>query len=211
MAALPLPAWADDGLWTKTMENSKVARQWVAGDIDMFATLTSAGAAARKLHFRSHLSGWAKGQPVYTTTEIDPSPDATASKGASTIKMMNSFIGIANMGLEDGKTTRSDGQTLDGKTWTVFLQDHGNMGQKINAKIWVDADTGCVHQLDMDLHFTMYADGHMKTSYGIDAQGRCLTRQLDGDIDIIIPFKHAKMTMMQTPSNWIERPVASTP
>lgn len=207
LALLALPAWADDALWTTMTAHTKKAQQLVAGDIDLAMTLSKAGGNPVARHFRLHLSGWAQDKPVYASTEVDAPPGAPKGKGESSADMVKSITKIGDMLLEpDAKVTRADGQPKDGKSWTVFKRREEGVGRKMVATIWVDADTGCPHLVDSDLHISLYVDGNMKTSYAMDEQGRCVPRQLDADFAIIIPFKGMKMKLTQISSNWVAHP-----
>ena len=210
LLSLSLPAAAEDTLWTTTLAQAKASKQLVAADIDIVVTYERD--PLRPVHFRSHLSGWEKGNPVYSTMEVDPLPGASRGKGQSIVNMMHAIVDMAGEIPEPGaKVSRSDGQALDGKTWTVFQQSESGVGRKMASKIWVETETGCIHQVDTDLHVALYVDGRMKISYAADTKGRCLPRQIDANIDFIIPFKKMKIKMKQTASNWVVRPVASTP
>lgn len=210
LTLLQLPARAEDALWAKVSANALAAKQLAAGDIEMLVTAFNAGNPVGPRHFQSHLSHWVNGKPVYTMIEVDSLPGTSKGKGRSSAEMMNAIVEMADSLLDPGsKMARTDGQQLDGKTWTVFRQEDTGVGRKMASKIWVDTDTACVHQIEADLHIALYGDGHLKTSYAADAQGRCLPRLLEADIDFITPFKGGKMKLKQTSSNWVERPAAT--
>ncbi len=207
-SALTMLAWADDGLWNKTAAHMAVAQKLVAGDIDLVVTAVKDGAPA-PMHLRSHLSGWEKGKPVYTSVVVDAAPGTGKGKEQGGAKLIDALTQMTASLMEPGaKVTRAEGRALDGKTWAIFEAREGSVGRKMMATMWVDADTGCLRRVDTDVHATLMLDGRMTTSYVLDEQGRCLPRQLDADIAVTIPFKGAKMKVTQISSNWVARPAS---
>ncbi|MES2318239.1 MAG: hypothetical protein V4631_12185 [Pseudomonadota bacterium] len=202
---LSLPARADDTLWNKTLAQAKASKQFVPGDIDIAVTFGRDPLTPKR--FRSHLTGWENGNPVYSTTEVNPLPGASQDRGKSIVTMINAIVEITGE-LPDPqlKALRLEGQVIDGKSWTEFQQSETGIGKKLVAKIWVHPETGCLHQVDANTHAALQADARIHISYMADATGRCLPQQIDADIDLLIPFKKTKMKLTQTSSNWVERP-----
>lgn len=195
-------------MWRKTVERAQAAHLLVASEIDMNASISKGGQPASPAHFQSHLSGWAQGKPVYTTTELDVLPGAAKKNGQAISTMMNSIVDTEqSLLVPEAKVRRVDAQRLDGKNWTVFHLEDGSVGRKMTARVWVDAETACIHQIDTDLHLALYMDARVKTAYAIDAQGRCLPGKIDADIEILVPFKGGKMKMTQSATDWIARPL----
>ena len=213
MPILSLGVEPVDPLWAKTVALSQLAKKWVAKDIETLSTAAKNGDPVTTATVQSHLSGWEKDQPVYTELQTDPAPDASNRKGPPKMaEMMKAVVGMQDkLLLLEAKVTRTDGQKLHGKTWTLFQTAGGGTGQTMAARIWVDPQTGCIHQSDTDVHVIMALDAHMKSAYEFDVQGRCMAKQIDADIEILVPFKGAKIKLKQTSANWIERPVASVP
>ncbi len=208
LPAMALPALASDALWLKTMESFKSSKQMVAGDIHTTSTVTKGDAILGKSNVQSHLSGWDKALPVYATIELDPTPGASKEKAQNAANFMKTVIALEeSMLVPDAKVTRSDGQKRDGRTWTVFQIEDASTGQKMLAKVWVDAESACIHQIDTDAHITLSLDAHIKTSYLPDAQGHCLPGQSDTDMDILVPFMGMKMKSRRISANWIKSPV----
>lgn len=201
-------AQATDPMWRKTVERAQAAQLLVARETEVSASVSKNGQPASTAHFQSHLSGWAQGKAVYTTTELDVSPGAAKKNSQASSAMMNSIVEMEqSLLVPEAKVRRLDAQRLDGKSWTVFHVEDGGVGRKMAARIWVDAETACIHQVDTELHVALYIDAHVRTAYAPDAQGRCLPGKIDADIDIIVPFKGAKMKMTQSPTDWVVRPL----
>jgi hypothetical protein len=206
MLAMALPAWADDALWNKTVAQMAAAQKLVAGDIDMVMTVVKDGPST-PLHLRSHLSGWDKGKPVYTTVVVDAAPGTSPDKAKGGSKMIEAMAQMSGALLEpDTKVTRAEARPLDGKTWAIFEAHEEGVGRKMTATMWVDAETGCPRLVDTDMHAALMLDGRMKTSYALDEQGRCVPRQLDAEVDVKIPFKNMRMKVTQMSSNWVAQP-----
>ncbi|MES2128930.1 MAG: hypothetical protein V4463_16795 [Pseudomonadota bacterium] len=192
-----------DPLWEKVIAQSDAAKKWVAQDVDMVATARAKG-EDRMFHTRGHLSGWDGNKPRYDTTMVEQKP-VTGKKADAQISG-DVFAQMADgMIKADTPYKRRDGQVLDGKTWTVFEVDQSQATMDFQAKIWVDPVSGGLHLVDTHMRATLMMDLYMKTRYAPHAQAGSLPSDIDMNVDVLIPFKNAKLHIVSTNANWIAR------
>ena len=201
-----LPAHADgiDPLWAKAVEQSKNAKKWIAQDIDMELEGSESDKPAEKTKLHMHLNGWDGTKPQYQVTVLEPkSPPSKDSKGSGD---MDSLLTMAdNLLKPNAKVKRVDGQTMDGKTWTVFELRESKTVFDITVKMWVDPESGKLHYVDAHLRGTLMFDADIKTNYVDTQQFGTVAKQTDFRIDVLIPFQNAKAHVASRSSNWIAR------
>ncbi|MES2297671.1 MAG: hypothetical protein V4582_11550 [Pseudomonadota bacterium] len=194
-----------DQLWNKTIAQVTAAKVFVAQDTELVVDGVKDGKDVKK-RIKSHLSGWDKEKPLYTVVEIEPKDDPskpaskTPADGASFSEM------TTEMFKPDAKVTRSDGQVLNGKTWTLFQMKKSDGPMDMTMKLWVDPATGSPHKMENHIHGTFMMDVQMNTSYTPQG-GTSVPTRTEMQIEVLIPFKGAKMHLVNSASNWIVHPV----
>lgn len=203
--ALPLRAQSVDPLWAKTVAHSDLVKQWAPGDKVTIVDATD-DEKHEKVKTKSHLKGWENGKPVYDTVQVEPKADAgkTAGKGKNEINdASNMSNGLMRL---NAPVRRTDGQQLDGKTWTRFDVAESKGPIDVSVRLWVDPLTGVAHQVESKLHGTMMFDMFMTTQYAPHPKAGSLPERMDFKIKILIPFVDAKVDIVSRMDNWIPRP-----
>jgi hypothetical protein len=194
-----------DPLWAKAVAQVNTMKKWIPEDFDMDVEVND-GDEVTKTKSRSHLTSWEKGKPNYVVKEISSSKPGKPKDGNLKI---DSFTSMAEQIVkEDAPVKRSDNQPLGGKKWTVFQLTESQTGVKIDTKVWVDPQSGALHHMDTVINVPLLADIAMSTAYGDNAEIGVVPKASDISVEIRIPFKSgAKIHMLNTPLNWIKRPV----
>lgn len=203
--ALPLHAQSVDPLWAKTVAHSDLVKQWAPVDKVTVVDATD-DEKHEKVKTKSHLKGWENGKPVYDTVQVEPKADAgkTAGKGKNEINdASNMSNGLMRL---NAPVRRTDGQQLDGKTWTRFDVAESKGPIDVSVRLWVDPLTGVAHQVESKLHGTMMFDMFMTTQYAPHPKAGSLPERMDFKIKILIPFVDAKVDIVSRMDNWIPRP-----
>ena len=98
-------------------------------------------------------------------------------------------------------------ETVDGRNLAVFQLSEGGLGKKVSVKMWINPDTTCMVKMDTAIHIALYADADFSTRYTEpDKEGLCLHSQMQGNIDMQIPFRKAKLHIKQSNSDWVLKP-----
>lgn len=202
-----------DVLWQKTLTQFKATSAWVAQDIRTQLEAQRKDQPAKIHYVQSTLSSWDKQNPVYSSINTDSQWHALPEQknNADALNKMIASLDKSKTELLDGKNIpkRLDNETLDGKNFAVFHLSEGEMGQKITVKMWVNPDTACLHKMETSLHITLYADADPTSLYAEpNKNGVCLQNQMQGMIDIQIPFKKAKLNFWQSHGNWVGKPAS---
>lgn len=193
-----------DPLWSKAVALNASVRNWIPEDIDIKAE-TDDGDEVKKVRSRSHLTGWEKGKPRYVVTDIEPK--AKPGKKDESSFNIDGFTAMTDDVLTmDAAVKRIDKQELHGAQWTVFQVSKSETGVKITIKLWVDPQSGVLHQTESVILVPLLADINIVTAYGPHPVIGQVPKVSDINVDVRIPFKSAKLHMVNTPSNWIKRP-----
>jgi hypothetical protein len=192
-----------DPLWSKAVAQTEAIKKWIASDIAMDIEARDGG-EVQKGKTRSHLSGWEKGKPVYKLTAVEPADakDLPETFDVDTFARMSS-----GMMTERAPVKRADQQVLDGKKWTVFHLSDTKMGASFNVKVWVDPQSGTLHQTETIMQVPLMANIQITTAYGPHAEMGVVPTGSDIDVESRVPFKSGKMRMLSKPSNWVKRPI----
>jgi hypothetical protein len=204
--ARPAHAHTIDPLWKSTIDHVARAKQWIAQDVDLSVIERKDGRDGAPTRSHARLTGWNGAKPVYEALQSDPPPEP--GKAPETQQFdANLFVAMGDaMLVEQANVERSDGQSLHGKTWTLFHIAKSKLASKLDLKLWVDPDTGCRHYSEMRVHISLTVDAQINTRYAPHAQGDCLPTQTDIDGASLIPFSGIDLRMVTRPSNWIARP-----
>jgi len=199
-----LSAHASDPLWNKAVAHSVEMSKWVAQDIE--SDIEALDGDIFHLKSTLHLNGWNKGKPQYAISQLSIEPKMPNEK----VPSPSDFDAIARLAdivlSENFAVTRTDNQLRNGRLWTKF-----QWGTKKNAATgtytaWVSPETGCLHELDSNIHVPLMADVNATSHYVKDEQERCLLKQVEMNITSLVPFQRGKVHIKKTPLTWIEKP-----
>jgi hypothetical protein len=204
--ALPLHAAGVDPLWAKVVAQSAENKKWIAQDVEMaFEGNADGKEQKRKVH--SQLTGWEKDKPQYKVIAMDPPADPAKPAG----KDGSDAIDKLSMGEEmikiDAPVVRKDGQQLDGKPATMFVVEKSDGPMDMKMQVWVDPATGNIYKMQTHAHAMLMMDVQLTSIYKQHTSGISLPSKSDFKMEILIPFKGAKMKLVNTSSNWVQRPL----
>ncbi len=208
-AAAPVHAQTVDPLWKKTVEQAQSAKKWIAQDVDMDVTDKTAPPGQARTLNHAHLTSWSKGKPAYDAVQLEPKPEpGKADSDSIGPEVLDMLVGLGQSAAVLGAAvTRSDGQSLDGQSWTVFHVVKDKLTGKLDIKFWVDPETGCMHHSEMQFHITLMIKGTLSASYLPSLHGGCLASKTVIDAKSLVPFSNIDVRMINTPSNWVVRPL----
>ncbi|MFZ6768948.1 hypothetical protein ACO0LM_17960 [Undibacterium sp. Di26W] len=201
-----------DPLWSKTMSQYKLTNQWVPKEIRTQINAERKDQPDKTAYIKSTLNGWEKQEPKYTSATTDSNwqilPEQQKSADG-TNKMLTGLDELKSSLLEGGvKVKRLNNESQDGKNLAVFQLSDDGAGMKIDIKIWVNPDTACMVKMDTSMHVAFFADADFSTRYTEPGkEGLCFREKMQGNIDIQIPFKKAKMSIKQNHADWTPKPV----
>ncbi len=201
-----------DILWNKAMAQYKLSNQWVPKEIRTQIDAERKGQPGKTAYVKSTLNGWEKQEPKYTSATTDSNwqilPEQKKSADGIN-KMLTGLDELKSSLLEDEvKVKRLANENLNGKNLVVFQLSDDDAGKKVSIKVWVHPDTACMVKMDTSMHVAFYADADFSTHYTEPGkEGMCFRGQMQGNIDIQIPFKKAKMSIKQTHAEWTPKPV----
>ncbi|MES2036289.1 MAG: hypothetical protein V4495_00505 [Pseudomonadota bacterium] len=200
-----------DAFWNKTVSQYKAANMWVPKEIRTQLDAERKDQPTKTNYIKSSLSGWEKQDPGYTSISTDNNWQALSDqkKSADGINKMLTALDEMKSSLFDGevKAKQLANETMDGKNLAVFQLSDGGMGRKVSIKIWLNPDTACIVKMDTSIHVALYADADFSTRYTEpNKEGLCLHSQMQGNIDMQIPFKKAKLHIKQSNSDWVLKP-----
>jgi hypothetical protein len=201
---MPVHAQTVDPLWTKALAQVQAAKGLVAQDTELVVDGIKDGKDIKKT-IKSHLTGWDKGKPVYTVVDIEPKPDPSKPAPKPGSESTNFSSTTDELFQADAPVKRTDGQVLNGKTWTLFEIKKSDGPMDVTMKVWVDPESGVLLRTENHIHGTFMMDMQMNTTYV--SQGRAsVPGKTDMRIEVLIPFKGSKMHVVNNASNWIARP-----
>ena len=192
-----------DPLWGKAVAQAAAMRQWIASDIAL-DIVAHDGNEESKVRTRSHLTGWAKGKPVYKLVEVEPAGEPGQPDNFNV--EMFSEMGEAML-TERAAVKRADEQVLNGKKWTLFHISDTKMGASFSVRMWVAPQSGTLHQMETIIQMPLMAKVQITTAYGQHAEMGVVPTGSDIDFESRVPFKNVKMRMLSKPSNWVKRPI----
>lgn len=193
-------AAAPDPLWAKTVASYDGLRKIVAQDLAVEVTETEGG---KTDHIKDslRLSGWKKGEPVYTSVNPDVSKRTEFNAG------MGSFDKFTAGRVKiDAAVTRIDNQLMAGKPLTLFEMTKAKGGMKHALKIWVDPVTGVPLLSETKASMALMADLFIVIRYEQDHNLGLVETLTDMTVNSQIPFSSGKSRVLARPSNWITRP-----
>ncbi|WP_170133642.1 hypothetical protein [Undibacterium pigrum] len=200
-----------DPLWNKVLAQYKASNLWVPKEIKTQLDAERKDQGNKTSYIKSTLSGWEKQEARYASINTDSNWQALPEqkKSADAInKMLTGLDELKSSLFEEGiKIQRLENEVLDGKKLGVFLLSDDGAGKQISIKIWADPDTACIVKMNTSMHVTLYADAEFSTRYTEPAKGGlCFRGQMQGNIDIQIPFKKGKMQIKQNNNDWVPKP-----
>ncbi|MBI3730315.1 MAG: hypothetical protein HY254_18540 [Burkholderiales bacterium] len=200
-----------DTLWNKSLSQYKAANLWIPKEMRTQLDTERKDQPTKTDYIKSSLSGWEKQDPTYTNISTDNNWQALSDQ-KKTADGINKLL----MALDEMKSSLFDGEikpkqlaneTIDGKNLAVFQLSDGGMGRKVSVKLWIIPDTACMVKMNTSIHVALYADADFSTRYTEpNKQGLCLHSQMQGSIDMQIPFKKAKIHIKQSNSDWTLKP-----
>ncbi len=200
-----------DTLWNKTLAQYKAANLWAPKEIRTQIEAERKDQPGKTAYIKSTLNGWEKQDPKYASANTDSNwqilPEQKKSPDAIN-KILTGLDELKSSLLEgNAKVRRMDNDVLDGKSLAVFQLSDDGAGSKVIIKIWANPDTACIVKMDSTMHVTLYADASFSTRYTEPGKdGLCFRGQMQGNIDIQVPFKKAKMSIKQNNSDWTLKP-----
>lgn len=204
---LPLQAANVDPLWAKVVAQTEETKKWAAQDIDMTVDGDD-GSESKKAKTHSQLTGWENGKPLYKTTRIEPAPDASKkSSDTSTDQVDKMSVMTDGLFKNDTPVVRKDGQQFEGKPATLFVVDQSKGPADLKMQVWVDPASGNIFKIHTYAHVTLIMDMNMIISYKPHASGIHLQNKTDLKIDVLVPFKNARVVISNTATNWVKRPI----
>jgi hypothetical protein len=190
-----------DPLWLKVIAHQQVMKNWVAKDIEQVMVAQKPDNETKTVKLKKQLSGWEKNKPVYTLVSMEP-PSSNPDQHKKIPDMMEMFGNTEDqLFSKETSIKRSNGQLLEGKNTVLF--ETSTSGMKM--KLWVEPETGMwvKREVDMEVMFTL--EGKISTSFQLDANGLALPKTNQIKLNILIPFKKAKVDMLDTYQNWVKR------
>ena len=209
LAASPLAAAQNgnapviDPLWSKAVAQTEVIKKWIASDIAMDIE-SHDGSEVMKGKTRSHLSGWDKGKPVYKLTVVEPADEKDQPESLDVEAFAKMSGGMLT---ERAPVKRADQQVLNGRKWTMFHLNDTKLGATFSIKMWVDPQSGTLHQMVTMMQVPLMANIQITTAYGPHAEMGVAPTESDIDVESRVPFKGGKLRMLSKPSNWVKRPI----
>lgn len=203
VAAAPLRAQTTDPLWTSVVAQLEGARRWAPAEIELVNDAGS-GSDAKHSVATMRLSGWKEGKPVYELVKIQP-PDKKPPKD---FDFLNGLTSLADSLTSGATPRRTDGQPLDGGTYSVFEDRFDETLHSGSVRLWVDPVSGAPRQMVLVVHVPLMVDATITTRYSPGPQGYAMPAHIDYAIQIQIPFKKGRAHLQQTSTSWVARPSA---
>ena len=206
-------AMEKDSLWLKAQSQYKASNLWVAQDIRTQLETARPDQPKKISYVQSSLASWEKQNPVYASVNTDSQWQALPEqkKGTDSINKMLSGIDKFKDELMYGEDApkRLDNEAVDGKSLAVYQFNENGIGQKVSVKMWIRPDTACIYKIETSARISMFADADLTSHYNEpNKEGICLQSQLQGSMDVQIPFKKGKMLIKQISNNWVRKPAS---
>ncbi|WP_423018634.1 hypothetical protein [Undibacterium sp. Di27W] len=200
-----------DPLWNKVLAQYKASNLWAPKEIRTQLDAERKDQGNKTSYIKSSLSGWEKQEAKYASINTDSNWQTLPEQKKSADAISKMLTGLdelkSSLFEEDVKIKRLENEVLDGKNLGVFLLKDDGAGKQISIKIWVNPETACMVKMNTSMHVTLYADAEFSTRYTEPAkEGLCFREQMQGNIDIQIPFKKGKMQIKQSNNDWIPKP-----
>lgn len=191
-----------DPLWEKVVAQHNSLKKWVAKDIEQVVLETPKGEATKKTTVLKQFARIEKAKPIYTVLEIIPAVN-NPKDADQDVDFGAMFLPLeAKIFSTKADIKRLSSQVLDGKTLAVF--EFSKAGFKL--KLWVDPETGVIHQREFQGGMSFVMSGVMTTSYNTDPNSRNLPKQSMTKVSIIVPFQKAEIEIKDNFTNWFELP-----
>ncbi len=201
--ACPLFAHATDPLWAKVSAQNKELKNWIAQDME--TQLDSNSGDRKHIKMVSHLSGFEKDKPVYQVVSIDPPP--AKGKASKEAPNFDSFTAIGSALLaDDAPVKRLEDQTLNGKKWAVIEIADSKMGTKVSSRLWVEPESGALHQTELTMRIPLMIAMSIVTKYTSHPTAGVVAEQMEMQGERLTPFTGEKFHVLTRPTNWIARP-----
>ncbi len=205
--ALPLYAAGVDPLWAKVVAQSDEGKKWVAKDVELSIDGKHDG-EVKKVKVFMQLTGWEKDKAIYKTVKIEPPADPAKKGNSEGTAQVDKFSSMSEAMIKiDAPVERKDGQKLDGKPATLFVLEKSEGPMDSKLQVWVDPSSGSIHKIQTHAHVTFMMDMTLNISYKPHASGISMPTQSDFKMDVLIPFKNAKVSLSTNASNWVQRPL----
>ena len=203
--ALPSIAQTVDPLWSKTLAHAAQVKTWAPENKEVSADSTKDG-KHQTIKTRSRLQGWEKGKPVYDTVQIEPKPEAANPAAKKKGEMPDVTAMTDALMRPNAPVRRTEGQSLHGKSWTLFEVAESDGPGEMTIRLWVDPQTGVAHQVESKVHGPLMFDAVMTTEYAPHPLAGSLPQRMDLMLKVLMPFKKSTAHVVGTMDNWIPRP-----
>lgn len=192
-----------DPLWSKTVQHLQKAQKYVARDIEQKLEAEKDG-VKKQATMKAQISSWKDNTPVYSILSVEPKPKDGANLKAIDFEAM--MKGVNRLMCDDQTSVkRSNGQKIEGVDAVLFEIDEGSV-QKINAKIWVQPETGEVYRYQIRVSVPLAVEFDTQVRFDDTPNGVRLGVMRETEFASKIPFKKAKGHLLENLSNWVLRP-----
>ncbi|MBY0572072.1 MAG: hypothetical protein K2P84_00190 [Undibacterium sp.] len=189
-----------DPLWVKAIANIKSSKGWAAKQVELVMDVQKDDEKKHKV-ITQQLTGWEKDQPVYTVVSVVPAlrDPANPPKVPDILSLFTKVLD--KIYVDDAAVKRSDGVKLNGKTLSLFEINEGSL-QKVVMKIWVNSETGLVHQQQLNVYMPLTVEANVQMTYDVENQGKNFLTSSETQMEILTPFKKAKGSIKTTYTQW---------
>jgi hypothetical protein len=190
-----------DALWLKVVEHNSLMKNWAAKEIETDLKSENSDKVIKTIKMKKQFSEWVKNQAQYEVVSVEPPPNN--KEGSKKIPdMMEVFASMeSEIFSKDAQVKRSNDQLLDGKQSVLFETEAS--GAKM--KLWIDPITSQWLKREIDLSVMFTLEGQIKTMYQSTQNGFSLPSSAEVKMNILIPFKKAKIEMRDIYRNWFSR------
>lgn len=206
LLVFPLYAAEVDPLWAKVVAQSEEAKKWAAKDVDLTMAAHADG-KDEKRSVQTQLAGWEDNKPVYKTVKVEP-PEDSAKPGKKNSNDISKFSQMSEDMIKlDKKVVRTDRQLFDNKPATLFVVDESKGPGSMKMHVWVDPASGNIFRIRTLVHATLMLDMELNIAYKPVSETLSLPSRSEMKMDVLIPFNGAKVHMISTSTNWVQRPL----
>ncbi|MCV2359085.1 hypothetical protein LNV08_08860 [Paucibacter sp. TC2R-5] len=202
-----------DPLWLQLLAHLQAQKQVVPDESDTLLMLPrEAGGTGERDFISRKLVGWKDGKPSYEIVAAEPpiwtDDDLRITRANKADQQISSALGQGNqLLLPSTPVKRSDGQSLDGKLWTLFEAQDKGFGRDVLMRAWVEPETGRPHRIDVKGRFLMVLSLDLSSHYEIASKERSLANKVTGEIKAAIRGKGPEVRFEVDVKSWAEAPV----
>lgn len=190
-----------DPLWEKVVAQRNLLKKWVAKNIEQIVLETPKGEVTKQTTVLKQFDRIEKAKPVYNILDVNPplsdpkDADQNVDFGAMFLPSESKIFTV------NASVKRSNAQVINGKSLAVFEYSKSTL----NIKLWVDPDTGELHQRVFQGSMP-FMSGVMTTTYHIGENMRNLPKQATTKVSLTIPFQKSEIEIRDVYKNWFELP-----